>query len=378
MSQMLYQILIVLSAFIVSASVIPGLIRFAIQQGAVDQPGGRKKHEHPTPAFGGVAVLIGLFFAIGLGLGQLQFAEIGIVLAVSAGLFALGLVDDLLTLGASQKLMIQIGLAAFAVSSGLVIPSLDGLLGLYQIDPIFQKGLALLFIVGIMNAMNLIDGIDGLAGGLGMIVALGTGLFLCMTGEYLYGMLGLILAASLAGFLVHNISPANIFMGDNGSLVLGFLLSVLSIRVFQRIDVMTLPGVFDGYGISWVFAMLIVPVFDVVQVSFTRILQGRSPFSPDYNHTHHLLVRLGLRHDQAAMALYLFTTAAVVLTGLGFMLGLAGNLVFVLLLSLALLSIIGLRITVVRFESKTQARKQKTQEAPFPARALLVIRNYLF
>jgi UDP-N-acetylmuramyl pentapeptide phosphotransferase/UDP-N-acetylglucosamine-1-phosphate transferase len=184
-----------------------------------------------------------------------------------------------------------------------------------KIPDIFQYAFSVFLIVGLTNAFNLIDGIDGLAGGLSFMNALVLGILLLFVRHDLaFSLIAMGFAGALLGFLKHNFNPAKIFMGDTGSLIIGFLLAVLGIVVIQGTKETTLlqPKEITGLTII-VVGILLLPVYDTLRVFAERILKKSSPFKPDKNHVHHLLIETGSNHKKAAIILY-FANAIIIIT----------------------------------------------------------------
>ena len=178
---------------------------------------------------------------------------------------------------------------------------MHGFLGVYEIPYFAGILLSLFTIIVITNAFNLIDGVDGLAGSLGLVTTLAFGIYFTMAGQIAYGVLAFGLAGSILGFLIYNFSPAKIFMGDTGSLLIGLINAILVIKFINiagaagaSIPIATAPAI----G----FAVLMVPLFDTLRVFAIRIISRRSPFSPDRNHVHHFLLDLGFSHRQIALS----------------------------------------------------------------------------
>jgi UDP-N-acetylmuramyl pentapeptide phosphotransferase/UDP-N-acetylglucosamine-1-phosphate transferase len=188
----------------------------------------------------------------------------------------------------------QVAVASLIAFSGVRIESFNGIFGIYELPLTAQYSFTVIAITGITNAFNLIDGIDGLAGGLGFMSLMILGLFLTLSGDANNAIIAFALGGGLLGFLYYNFNPARIFMGDTGSLVLGFVVSVLCIKLIQLNNghfVRLLPH-------APVFALSIVaiPVFDTLRVFTLRIWRGKSPFDPDKNHIHHILTNNGWGH----------------------------------------------------------------------------------
>ena len=179
---------------------------------------------------------------------------------------------------------------------------------------VFVSVLVILFII---NAYNLIDGVDGLAGGLGFIASAVFGVLFYQYNDLLMAVLAFSLCGALLGFLFFNFHPAKIFMGDTGSMTLGFILAILSLRFVEVSRSVQLPELFDSRSAPvMVLAILIIPVVDTLRVFTIRIIHKRSPFSPDRNHIHHKLLQLGLKPALVTLTLYsvnlLFIAAAYV------------------------------------------------------------------
>jgi UDP-N-acetylmuramyl pentapeptide phosphotransferase/UDP-N-acetylglucosamine-1-phosphate transferase len=218
-----------------------------------------------------------------------------------AVLFAIGMMDDLKNLSARYKFAIQIAVALLIAFSGVRITSFNGLFGINELSVSAQYSFTILAIVGITNAFNLIDGIDGLAGGLGFMSLIILGIFLTLSGDANNAITAFALSGGLLGFLYYNFNPAKIFMGDTGSLVLGFVTSVLCIKLIQLNTGVSVPVL--PHAPVFVLSIVLIPVFDTLRVFSLRIWNGRSPFSPDKNHIHHLLTNNGWSHSLSARLL---------------------------------------------------------------------------
>jgi UDP-N-acetylmuramyl pentapeptide phosphotransferase/UDP-N-acetylglucosamine-1-phosphate transferase len=286
------------TAFVIAMLLIPPLIKLIIRFNLYDQPDIRKEHNLPIPTMGGIAVCVGMLMACLL---WFQFSDdfftISFFFSVIV-LMAIGIMDDLNDLRARNKLVIQLALASLIAFSGVRITSLNGMLGIYELPLSAQYSLTILAIAGITNAFNLIDGIDGLAGGLGFMSLVILGLFLTLGRDVNIALIAFALAGGLLGFLYYNFNPARIFMGDTGSLVLGFVTAVLTVRLIQS----NTTGDFLMVRHAPVFglSLVLIPVFDTLRVFAVRIWRGKSPFDPDKTHIHHLLTNNGWSHNFAA------------------------------------------------------------------------------
>jgi UDP-GlcNAc:undecaprenyl-phosphate/decaprenyl-phosphate GlcNAc-1-phosphate transferase len=217
------------------------------------------------------------------------------ILISIAVLIAKVMMDDLKNLSYRYKLGIQVGVALLIAFSGVRITNFNGLFGIDELPVSAQYSFTILAIAGITNAFNLIDGIDGLAGGLGFMSLVMLGLFLTLSGDGNNAIIAFSLGGGLLGFLYYNFNPARIFMGDTGSLVLGFVISVLCIRLIQLNT--GIPSPIIPHVPVFAMSIVAIPVFDTLRVFALRTWSGRSPFSPDKNHIHHLLTNNGWSHS---------------------------------------------------------------------------------
>ncbi|MFO8128951.1 MAG: MraY family glycosyltransferase [Bacteroidales bacterium] len=295
---------VILISFIITYVLIPPIIRISKKHNFVDIPGQRKAHKVPVPTLGGAGIFMGFFIA------SLPWTIPGInaqILFITASLlilFFLGIIDDLKELSASRKLLFQIITAFLIAFSGIRIESLSGFLGIYEIPVVAQYILTIILIAGVTNAFNLIDGIDGLAGGIALINAVFMGVILTLSGYYIFGMIAFALAGSLIAFLRYNFYPAKIFMGDTGSLVIGFTMSLLGIFIIQHATAISSAINISGNIMIVISGILLIPVYDTIRVAIVRIQHKKSPFRPDKNHIHHLLTETGYNHKKAAIILY--------------------------------------------------------------------------
>ena len=293
-----FGILAFVTAFVVAMIVMPPLIKIIHRFKLFDHPDLRKEHNTPIPTMGGIATCAGMMVACGL---WFQFTRDNFIISFFfsiAVLFAIGMMDDLKNLSARYKFSIQVAVALLIAFSGVRITSFNGLLGIHELPLTAQYTFTILAITGITNAFNLIDGIDGLAGGLGFMSLVILGLFLNMSGDANKAVLAFSLGGGLLGFLYYNFNPAKIFMGDTGSLVLGFVISVLCVLLIQM---NSLPGTnFIPHAPVFAMSIVAIPVFDTLRVFSLRIWQGKSPFTPDKSHIHHLLTNNGWSHSFTA------------------------------------------------------------------------------
>ena len=291
---------------ILTCILTPIVRHLALQRGFVDCPQrARKVHQQATPRLGGAAILLSFLIVLTIAsLSVPQLSEmlsgkhptIGSIIIGSVGIFVIGFLDDLARLSAKTKLLGEFIIAGFVVwGANLSFNSVQFLgLGSLVFPEWLGFGLSCLWIVGMANAINLIDGLDGLASGITL-----SGLLAVSVVGYLAGIssvtwMSTLLIGCLLGFLVFNSRPASIFLGDCGSLTLGYLAGCLTLLASFREG-----GVLDGIFPVLAFA---VPIMDCVFAIFRRAMRGRSPFSPDMEHFHHRLMAKGLSHGKAVLA----------------------------------------------------------------------------
>ena len=292
----------------------PLMIFIGRRVGIIDIPDARKVHSRPVPRIGGVAIFVPMMLLTVAALflhnsiGE-KFREIQtkVIVLLSAGtfIFLVGFIDDIKALRARVKLLCQLAAALAVCAFGIRITSVT--ISEHFILDLgwFSWPLTLLWIVGVTNAINFIDGLDGLAAG---ICAIACGVMVVLSvhfGQPIMTVIMLSLAGALTGFLFFNFNPAKIFMGDSGSLFLGFTLasaSVMSATKSQAIVGLTLPILVLG-----------IPIFDTLFSMLHRFLERRSIFSPDRNHFHHRLLILGLCQRHAIIVAYAVTFLAAML-----------------------------------------------------------------
>lgn len=292
-------LLILLSAMVLAFSVTPLAQRTARRIGMVDQPSARKQHTVPTPLLGGAAIYLAVIVALIL-LGDRFYVNqvAGIFLGATLVSF-MGLWDDRRGLSPWVKLAIQF------VAAGILALT-DVRISLFP-WPALNIAATLLWVVGITNAMNLLDNMDGLSGGIAAIAALFFLLFAAMSRQYLVGALAAALVGACVGFLFYNVNPARIFMGDTGSLFLGFTLAAVGIKL-------RFPD--NSAFVTWMVPVFVlaVPIFDTSLVIISRLRRGLNPLTtPGKDHLSHRLARLTGSPREAVLICYLIGFIAGVL-----------------------------------------------------------------
>ena len=293
-------ILSFITAFTLTFMAIPPIIRIAKKKNLMDEPGERRSHSTSIPNLGGIAIFAGLIFSIVLWTPFDVFGDLQYILCAFIIIFLIGAKDDIDPVTPYKKLLAQIFAAFILVFKANVrLTSLYGIFGIYDLPDMSSYILSMFTILVIINAFNLIDGINGLSGSIGVLISITLGSWFFLTDHTELAIVAFALAGSIVAFLKYNFSPAQIFMGDTGSLLVGLVCSILAISFIDLHRAMpdsqytfkAVPAVAMG--------ILILPLFDTLRVFTMRILKGKSPLYPDRNHIHHLLLDSGLNHMQA-------------------------------------------------------------------------------
>jgi UDP-GlcNAc:undecaprenyl-phosphate GlcNAc-1-phosphate transferase len=281
---------LVLVAMAVAFVVVPPACRLAHRMGWVDRPTTRKDHSHPIPLLGGAAVYMAFLIAMALPW-AVRDATHGIpALLAATWVSLLGLLDDHRALDVSLKLGGQVAAVAILVVGGIQVQ--------LPLPSVVNLFLTLLWVLGITNAFNLLDNMDGLSGGLAALAAGSISILAFFEGQLWVASVAAALAGACAGFVIHNFAPARIFLGDSGSLLVGFLLAVLGIEM-RFLE--------NTSKVTWMVPILLLglPIFDTTLVVFSRLRRGLNPLtSPGRDHVSHRLVRLGLSKRAAVLCLW--------------------------------------------------------------------------
>jgi UDP-GlcNAc:undecaprenyl-phosphate GlcNAc-1-phosphate transferase len=327
---MLELILVYLTSLGVALYATPALIRVAILKRLTDTPvEERKIHKRSVPTVGGIIIYAATMFSYALwykiGDGALydeiykSVEEFKLIIATSLLLFFVGVKDDIIGTAAVKKLFAHILVALILVLIGNIrITSLYGIFGVWEIPYWASVFLSLFTYVVVVNAFNLIDGVDGLAAGVGMIACLAFGIWFVFAGNYSLAALSFSLSGALMGFLVFNFSPAKIFMGDSGSLIIGLFVCVLAIKLIEYpVEKLDHFWVYISKPM-FVIAALIYPLLDTLRIFIIRAIKGHSPFMADKNHIHHHLLYRGYSHAKTAIIIYFFTILTIALSLAGY------------------------------------------------------------
>ena len=358
----------------------PLVIWLARWIGVVDNPGIRSVHTHPVPRIGGVAIylssvclIVSLLFldnAIGKRFREVQLQVI-VLLGSATAIFLVGLVDDLRGLPARFKFMVELLGAGALCLVGVRISSIglsDG--SAISLGWLLGGPITLLWIVGVTNAVNMSDGLDGLAAGIGAIACGVIALFaihgstihtgLARSNDVMMALFAMTLLGSLSGFLFFNFSPAKVFMGDCGSLFIGFTIAAASVMCVSKSAALV--------GLALPALALGIPIFDTLFSMLRRFLERRSLFAPDRSHIHHRLLELGLTQRRAVLIIY---TATLLAVGLGLLMlasdspsslvVFAGALLLIVLL-FRFVGVVRLRQVLTRLQEKYKYSRQGRDE----------------
>nr|WP_121270590.1 MraY family glycosyltransferase [Pedobacter schmidteae] len=335
--QMLYYLLTVLSSLSITLLVIPSIIHVARTRHLYDDLGNlRKIHNPGIPRLGGVAIFVSftitlLLFGIDHPMLPLKY-----ILTSCIMLFAIGIKDDLAGVGHRSKFLIEFIAAWVLVIPGNIrLSNLHNLFGIYQLNDVSSICVSIVLLLFIINAFNLIDGIDGLAATTGIVAhSMFSALFIQLH-QYELATVSLSLAGAILGFLKFNITPAKVFMGDTGSLLIGLISGVMALQYITISgNLQPEPLAKDSSALGLVLAILIGPVSDTLRVFIIRLAKGKSPFLGDRNHIHHRILKLGFNHLQTTLILVLLNGLIILLA---FSFADYGNTVMIILVATTLI-----------------------------------------
>ncbi len=318
-----------LMAFIIAFFAMPVVINIADKKKLFDLPDERKLHTTPIASLGGVGIFLAVVFSCLVGISFTHEGSFQYYFAALFVMFAIGFKDDIIALSATKKFVAQILTAAIIIHlGGVQISSFYGIGGIEELPESLGVPITYFTIILITNAYNLIDGIDGLAGTLGFVSAILFGAYFYLASMIDYAAFSFSLAGALLAFLIFNFSPAKLFMGDSGSLLIGTTLSIL---VLKFINVAGNPASHFPIesAVALGIAVIVVPLVDTIRVFASRMANGKSPFTPDRNHIHHLLFDRGMTHSWVVFSCVSATLIFVLLT---FSFRHLGNFILVVLL----------------------------------------------
>lgn len=282
--------------------IIPQIRLFALRINILDDPSYRKTHQQPTPHLGGVGIflasLIPYLFLVLFDIVPVTKPLFGLLVGAVA-ILGVGLIDDIFGLKAMIKLICQIAVAILSYGFGIQINNMMiPFLGILPLGPLSFL-ITVFWMVAMMNAINLIDGLDGLAGGISGIAAAIFALICFFTGSLPLSLFGVAISGACLGFLKYNFYQAKIFMGDSGSLFLGYVLSVICVLGIVK----------TSLTFAWIIPImtLIIPIFDTALSIIRRIKNKQSIFKADNSHIHHQLIKAGLTPKQVVVSSYIIS-----------------------------------------------------------------------
>lgn len=293
-----------LIALVVTYLVTPGVKRFAVHAGAMDNPDARKVHRQMIPRLGGLGIYIGFLVSVFYNI-PLTSEVIGLLLGATV-IVAVGVWDDICQIPAKVKLAGQVLAAFVLVACGIQVDWLMNPFGDYiYLSNWISVPLTIFWVVGFTNMVNLIDGLDGLAAGVASIAAISVSLIAYQMGQWVCAAITVAMAGAAVGFLQHNFNPARIFMGDTGSMFLGYILAAVSVMgVMKTAATVSLIVPVIALGL---------PIMDTAMAIVRRYIRGVPIFSPDKDHLHHRLLEHGLSQKQVVLMMYAITAFLAIL-----------------------------------------------------------------
>ena len=305
-------ILSFITAFLLVYLAIPSIINIAKVKHLYDFPDHRKSHDEVVPTLGGVAIFAGVIFSIILWTPFDVFGDLQYILCSFIIIFLIGAKDDILPMSPYKKMLGQI-LACFILvfKAQVRLTSLYGIFGVYAMPELASILLSMFTILVIINAFNLIDGINGLTGSLATLISITLGTWFFLVDRVDLSIIAFSLAGATIAFLRYNITPAKIFMGDTGSMLIGLISAILVIEFIEiHTEIQGSPYAFKSVP-AVAIGILILPLFDTLRVFVVRILKGKSPLHADRSHIHHMLLDSGLNHMQATTVLLIVNLAFI-------------------------------------------------------------------
>lgn len=302
----LFALLSIIGSYFLVSFLIPKISWIVQSRNLIDQPNPRSSHKNSTPTMAGVSFFLALIFMLNA-INSWDIEGIGMNLIAATGLmFAIGLKDDLVLSTPRAKVIGEILAILFVLfCNGLQVNSLEGFLGFTTIPTVVSYGLIILMILTIVNSYNMIDGIDGLASVMGIAIFGLYSFIFYAAGLYFYFLLCLCLIGIMLAYLRYNLSSTKkVFMGDTGSLIIGFCIGFLSLKFLSTDMSLLSEHAFKGENKMIVIgAICFIPLFDTLRVIGVRLLNKQSPFHPDNNHIHHILIDSGLTHFKSSLFL---------------------------------------------------------------------------
>lgn len=313
----------IIISFLITFISIPSIVAVAKAKNLVSEPNGRTSHFQNTPTLGGIAIFSGILITLLILSDVRLYPSIQYIIPGVIILFFIGLKDDILSISWKKKLIGQISASLIIILLGDIrFTSLHGCFGIYEINYFFSVLITLFVIIAIINCFNLIDGIDGLCAGIAIMASVVLGIWFFLTKNYEFVLLSSVITGSLIAYFYFNVfSKKNkMFMGDTGSLIIGFFMAVLAIKFNEHnVGLNSIYAIKSAPAVS--IGILFVPLFDTLRVFAIRIYRNSSPFKADRGHVHHKLLKLVKTHFQATLILlsvnFLFIVIVYLFQGIG-------------------------------------------------------------
>jgi UDP-N-acetylmuramyl pentapeptide phosphotransferase/UDP-N-acetylglucosamine-1-phosphate transferase len=328
-----------LIAIICTGWIYPYILEVAKAKNIVDNPNARKLQRVPIPVLGGLTVVFGILSGLMAFNMFGDFSDMFPTFATIIIILIIGLIDDMISLSPRIRFVVEIILILYLIkTTNCQLNDFHGLWGLNVIPNYISVPLTVFACVGIINAVNLIDGVDGYSSGYSIISCVMFGIMFYTLGDIRMVALAAIVAASLLPFFLHNVfgKHSKMFIGDAGTLSLGIIFSVFVMTIISSKQ--SIEGLPNNLGVvPFTLAVLCVPVFDTLRVMSARMLKGRSPFSPDKTHLHHLFLELGYSHIGSALSIILINIFVVLCWFMAFRVGLTINTQLYIVVALGVL-----------------------------------------
>lgn len=343
-----------ITSFGLSYLAIPSIINVSRKKRLFDEPDHRTSHAVGIPTLGGLAIFGGMLFSIILWTPFKYFGDLQYILCAFIVLFLIGAKDDIDPVSPIKKLLAQLFAAGILVFKANVrITTLYSIFGVGELPYWLSIVLSVFVIIAVINAFNLIDGINGLAASISLLSSLVFGYWFFIVGRIELAIVAFALIGSVLAFLKFNLTPAKIFMGDTGSLLIGTVAAILAIHFVEQNKLMIDSPRYISSAPAMAIAVLIIPIFDTVRVIIIRLFQGASPFRADKQHLHHHLLELGLSHIQTTLLLVFVNVLFILLV---YRLNQFGNVeLFLLMVGVSLILSIVLYLAVVHRKKTLQS-----------------------
>lgn len=340
-------------SIIISSIAYPYILRFAKKRNVVDNPDARKLRREPVPVMGGVVAYISILLSTLAASLLFKFEfPFTLIIAVTV-MLCIGVWDDIKDIPATLRFVLEVILVwSVMYFSDMYICHFNGLWGLHDIEMIWAIPLSIVAGVGIINAINLIDGVDGYCSGFSIVSCILFSVSFFISGNTMMGTIALICAGALIPFLFHNIfgKKSKMFLGDGGALMIGTFLMYF---VFNTLSNKPQSDNWENLGVGilpYTLAVLSIPILDTLRVMGARIVRGKSPFSADMTHLHHLFISAGYSHAGTSFCCISLNLLIVLIWYISFLSGAGINLQFVIVL------ILGVSSTFIfyKYEKKQQ------------------------